>query len=159
MASKLMKTKLADGHDLFIGSAARDLVFGGAGRDEIYGGDGADRLYGGDGDDFLSGGRGTDRLYGGAGADTFCFDGSFGKDHVMDFNPEDGDSLMFIFYQDAHKDLTGDDLLGMCEEVNGGVVLALPDAKEKVTLYNTDLSDLSAEMFRSVFYEEPGLVA
>ena len=147
------------GNDVMVGGGARDWIEGGDGRDELYGGDGADRLFGGNGDDFLSGGRGTDRLTGGDGADTFCFDGDFGDDHAVDFDAAEGDSFTFILYENSQRDWTGADMLAMCGQNGDNVVLLVANSDERVTLWNTDLSDLTAEMFRTVFYEAPDLVA
>ena len=157
--SKFTTTVGTDGDDYFVGTAARDIVYGGDGRDEIYGGHGADRLFGNAGDDTLSGGWGTDRLTGGAGADTFCFDGDFGDDRVMDFDAAEGDSLMFVLYDPSQAHWTGDDLLALCVQDGSSVVIALPGSDERATLYDTDLSDLSASTFQVVYHEDPGLVA
>ncbi|MCF3933715.1 hypothetical protein L1787_09845 [Acuticoccus sp. M5D2P5] len=103
-----------DGHDGLFGGAGHDTVTGGDGRDRIFGGSGDDRLggeagrdflsggsghdwieggaahdtlKGGNGDDTLDGGPGADVLVGGRGADTHIFQGDFGNDRIVGFEP------------------------------------------------------------------------
>ena len=93
----------SDGNDSLIGTSGNDEIIGGKGDDILVGNDGDDVLYGGkgddvlrgdDGDDVLHGGLGVDRLYGGPGADQFVFVVDTGEtDEVMDFNPEQNDTI------------------------------------------------------------------
>ena len=65
------------------------------GDDEIRGYGGDDELHGGAGDDVLIGGKGSDIMFGGPGADIFVIDFLTDvPDEVMDFRPEEGDSLL-----------------------------------------------------------------
>ena len=144
--------------DVIFGTDAREIIRAGLGNDEIYGGHGNDRIHGGGGNDFISGGQGRDRLNGGAGADTFVFDGDFDDDIIRDFNAADGDTFLFIVYDDAQANWTGADMLAMCEQVGKHVILDIPDSDEQVTIRKTELSELTADMFHTYFYEEPVLV-
>jgi len=85
------------GMNTLYGGAGDDCLFGGAGGDALFGGDGDDLLEGGDGADWLYGGAGNDLLAGGSGADSFVHSGSAqdGTDWVLDFNPAQGDVLVF----------------------------------------------------------------
>lgn len=75
----MVKERLTDHRDIFLGEPTRDSVSGlrGAdrvdgrgGSDRLNGGRGPDRVYGGPGDDTLCGGDGPDRVIGGPGNDT-----------------------------------------------------------------------------------------
>lgn len=68
-------------------------VLGGNGNDRLVGGNGDDLMVGGNGNDVLAGGAGSDDLVGGRGADRFLV--GQGKDVVTDFNPSEGDRLVF----------------------------------------------------------------
>lgn len=68
-------------------------VLGGSGDDHLIGGHGDDVLVGGRGNDVLAGGGGGDDLVGGSGADRFLV--GQGKDVITDFNPSEGDRLVF----------------------------------------------------------------
>ena len=93
----------SDGNDSLFGTSASDAIVGGKGNDILTGNDGDDILrggsgdgvlLGGNGDDILYGGLGIDRLYGGPGADRFVFAiDEMGGDEVMDFNPEQNDTI------------------------------------------------------------------
>lgn len=92
--------------DVLRGDVGDDLLLGGKRADQLFGGGGADRLLGESGNDRLSGGKGNDTLLGGAGRDTlsgdrghdvlrgdggadiFVFKGSFGRDRIVDFDPD-----------------------------------------------------------------------
>lgn len=52
-----------------------------------------DRLVGDALDNILDGRKGNDKLIGNAGADTFVFGRSYGRDKILDFNPEEGDRI------------------------------------------------------------------
>ena len=69
-------------------------AIGGEGNDTLTGNDLANRLEGGGGDDTLIGGGGTDVMIGGTGADTFVI-GEDATDILGDFNPDEGDRLVF----------------------------------------------------------------
>ena len=93
----------SDGNDSLFGTSDSDEIDGGSGNDVLAGNDGDDVLRGGSGDDVLRGGDGDDtlyaglgidRLYGGPGADRFVFAiDEMGVDEVMDFNPEQNDTI------------------------------------------------------------------
>ena len=84
----------SDDNDSLLGTSGSDEIFGGNGNDVLAGNDGDDVLRGGNGDDVLYGGPGSDRLYGGPGADRFVFAiDETGADEVMDFNPEQNDTV------------------------------------------------------------------
>ena len=69
-----------------------------------YSTSGADKLYGGVGNDTLDGGAENDELYGGEGADTFIFahdqyrNNTPGNDIIMDFNPDEGDTIYYSYW-------------------------------------------------------------
>ena len=73
------------GADLAYGNKGADYLAGGGGNDTLYGGQGDDSVLGEAGADEIWGNRGDDTLRGGDGADTFGFGGSFGDDHIADF--------------------------------------------------------------------------
>ena len=52
-----------------------------------------DNLVGSDFDNIMDGRRGNDRLTGNGGADTFVLGAKYGRDVIMDFNPEEGDRI------------------------------------------------------------------
>jgi hypothetical protein len=63
------------------------------------------------GDDVLIGGRGSDILIGGLGADQFVFDIDFdGVDQVLDFSPEQGDTLILEQTRSQLSKLTTNDI-------------------------------------------------
>ena len=68
-----------------------NFLDGGSGNDILIAGPGNNLLVGGDGNDMLMGGAGTTIMYGGAGMNTF--DCGIGKGIVLDYNPENGDTL------------------------------------------------------------------
>lgn len=76
------------GADRLVGLAGDDSLLGDAGHDRLAGGSGRDSLSGGAGFDTLLGERGHDLLRGGAGADIFVFKGNFGRDRILDFDPD-----------------------------------------------------------------------
>ena len=84
----------SDDNDSLLGTSGSDEIVGGNGNDVLAGNDGDDVLRGGSGDDVLYGGPGIDRLYGGPGADRFVLAiDETGADEVMDFNPEQNDTV------------------------------------------------------------------
>jgi len=90
----------SDQPDMIFGQAGDDLLQGGFGNDQLDGGDGNDALTAGGGNDYLIGGDGNDKLFGdvdddvlqgGDGADSFnC---GLGIDTVLDYNPQQGDTI------------------------------------------------------------------
>lgn len=77
-----------DGNNKLTGTADNDTIEGLAGNDQISGGAG---------DDIIVGGAGVDKLTGGGGADAFVFDylASGNADKILDFDLDEGDSLVF----------------------------------------------------------------
>ena len=88
-------TGTPDGDTLTGDDGANDLS-GLAGNDSLFGLGGIDILRGGPGADYLNGGAGGDRYDGGPGADVFAYDVvdlGTGLDRIVDFRPDEGDSL------------------------------------------------------------------
>ena len=81
------------GDDSLNGGSGDDLITADIGDDQLEGGKGDDTLEGGKGRDILDGGLGNDILEGGKGADDFVL--SDGIDRIKDFNPEEGDRLVW----------------------------------------------------------------
>ncbi|MSN96943.1 tandem-95 repeat protein, partial [Campylobacter sp. FMV-PI01] len=74
-----------------------DTIDSGNGNDYIDSGSGNDEIYAGDGDDTLIGGKGNDTLQGGMGSDTYVFGRDFGKDTIINYNPDNSkDTIKFI---------------------------------------------------------------
>ena len=91
------------GSDEIVGGNGNDILAGNDGDDVLRGGSGDDELRGGKGDDVLYGGPGVDRLYGGPGADRFVFVlDEAGTDEVMDFSPEQNDT---VFLQSRYTEM------------------------------------------------------
>jgi len=86
-------------------------IFGSHDNDSLLGTSGYD---GGNGDDVLYGGPGVDRLYGGPGADRFVFVvDEAGTDEVMDFSPEQNDTVMLQSrYTEMDINTTTDEFTG-----------------------------------------------
>ncbi len=61
----------------------------------LNGKEGQDFIFGGTGNDTIIGGGNKDTLTGNAGADTFVFYLDTNYDRVKDFNPAEGDQLVF----------------------------------------------------------------
>jgi Ca2+-binding RTX toxin-like protein len=72
-----MKIKGTGKSEVLVGTSGTDLIDGGAGNDTIIGGVGADTLTGG------------------RGADTFVFGARSQLDVITDFNPAEGDTVLF----------------------------------------------------------------
>jgi Ca2+-binding RTX toxin-like protein len=70
------------------GTGKNDSLHGTAGNDVIDGGKGNDILWGHGGDDILTGG---------AGADVFVLSSGGGHDTITDFNPAEGDVIVFSY--------------------------------------------------------------
>jgi Ca2+-binding RTX toxin-like protein len=113
----------SDGNDSLFGTSGSDEIAGGNGNDILAGDDGDDTLRGGrgddvlrggNGDDILYGGPGSDRLYGGPGADQFVFAiDEVGADEVMDFNPEQNDTVLLQSkYTEMDTNTTTDEITG-----------------------------------------------
>ena len=111
--------KSFEANDTIYGNGGGDTLSGLSGNDHLDGGWGSDQLLGGDGADTLVGGEDNDTLYGGDGADTYVFnagddfdsifeegnDGAidtirFGSgidlEHLITFNNQQGDLLLFL---------------------------------------------------------------
>ena len=102
------------GSDEIVGGNGNDVLAGNDGDDVLRGGSGDDVLHGGNGDDVLYGGLGIDRLYGGPGADRFVFAiDETGADEVMDFNPEQNDT---VFLQRKYTEM---DINTTAEKITG----------------------------------------
>ena len=90
-------------NDFIISGDGDDIFNAGGGDDYIEGGDGDDIIRGGDDDDIIRGGKGFDRMIGGEGEDLFLVEGSdlldaagnVIPDLIYDFDPSEGDSLVF----------------------------------------------------------------
>ena len=95
----LSATALAlDVDETIKGTAQADQLSGDANNEQLLGGDGDDNLSGGGGDDLLIGGNGDDVIRGGSGADFMVFRLSDeGIDEVLDFSPEEGDTVIIDF--------------------------------------------------------------
>ncbi|MBQ9619380.1 MAG: hypothetical protein IJR44_02700, partial [Neisseriaceae bacterium] len=85
------------GNDTIIIQNGQNQIDAGDGNDTIVLMGGNNRAYGGDGDDVIMAGRGEDLLEGGIGSDRYIFQQNFGKDTVLNFNPnqENHDVLDF----------------------------------------------------------------
>ena len=103
-----------NGNDVLAGYDGDDVLRGGNGDDVLRGGNGDDVLRGGNGDDVLYGGLGSDQLYGGPGADRFVFAiDETGADEVMDFNPEQNDTVFLQRkYTEMDINTTPDEITG-----------------------------------------------
>ena len=130
----------AAGDDLLIGGEGHDSIFGGEGDDHLRGGThndmlrgrrGNDWLNGGQGDDKLDGGPGKDILKGGRGADRFKL--SAGRDSITDYNPTEGDRLLFS--KDLELSIT---------EAGNDVILADKSNEIHTVLLNTSLESVIA---------------
>ncbi|WP_424932904.1 calcium-binding protein [Amaricoccus macauensis] len=75
------------------GLGGDDWIFGDAGNNRLEGNAGDDSMSGGEGDDLLVGGLGSNELAGGYGADRFAIR-SDATQHIVDFDPYEGDSLV-----------------------------------------------------------------
>ena len=99
------------GDDAIQGTANADILAGGDGNDRLFGGAGADELRGGNGDDILIGGDGIDLLYGGLGADQFILKLDPAEmDQIVDFSPEQGDTVVIDWHQISTRHLTSTDI-------------------------------------------------
>lgn len=83
-----------DGNDTISGGGGPDLIYGGSGNNWLRGDGGNDTIIGGDGNDTLVAGSGRDWLWGGEGANTFIFWRHNDINRIMDFTPDNGDTLL-----------------------------------------------------------------
>lgn len=88
--------------DKLFGGQGNDTLRGGAGNDTLVGDAGIDSLYGETGNDYLNGGfdGSADVLWGGTGADQFVSESNywnrlFNLDNPKDYNPREGDRIVF----------------------------------------------------------------
>lgn len=66
-------------------------------NDSLHGSATSDTINGAKGNDFIWGHGGDDTLIGGAGADVFVFSSGGGHDVIVDFNPAEGDKIIFSY--------------------------------------------------------------
>lgn len=133
------------GRDIVNGDGGNDRLYGGSGDDLIRGGTGNDTLTGQDGIDRLAGGAGRDALIGGAHADVFVFEGRFGRDRILDFNPDQRGERIEL---DGVRGITGwRDLRAHHMEQDGRNVVIHADDGSSITLANTRLHELAADDF------------
>lgn len=86
----------------------------------FLGSSGSDSLVGTNGNDFLDGGAGSDFLTGSGGADKFVLRSGGGHDVVTDFNPAEGDRVLFdygsysdiLYFGQLHDGLEFDNFTG-----------------------------------------------
>ena len=71
-------------------------IVGSVGDDIVWGSHLDEMILDGEGEDILFGGAGKNILHGGAGADEFQFTVTSTLDTVTDFEPEEGDKLIFF---------------------------------------------------------------
>lgn len=138
------------GSDQLLGNDGDDELKGGWGRDDLDGGAGNDVLAGGWGRDRLDGGAGDDMLTGGWDSDVFVFDG--GNDVITDFSTGSGwwwsppaDTIEI----DLDEIVTFDALMATATQTEKDVVFDTGE-NESLTLLDTDLADLSDDMFAFV---------
>lgn len=98
--------KGTDNNDTIIGFGSDDVIHAGDGNNRINAGAGDDIIhllsdnnhaYGGDGDDTLYSGIGNDKLEGGIGLDVYVLGKNFGKDEIINFNPNGQDKDVIKF--------------------------------------------------------------
>jgi Ca2+-binding RTX toxin-like protein len=94
----------------------------GTGKSEtLVGTSGSDMINGGNGNDVLIGGAGMDTLTGGHGADTFVLQAHSQYDIITDFNPAEGDTVLFDYGTSAATPLYSGTLYdGACFATGGG---------------------------------------
>ncbi len=99
------------GDDIINAGAGGNLLDGGPGNDVLAGGVGNDLMVGGKGNDQILAGLGSSIMEGGTGSNTFDCGVAPGKSIVLDYNPDNGDTIS-----------------GECKIVNN-VGLSTPDVK------------------------------
>ncbi|UZA25213.1 putative Ig domain-containing protein [Moraxella bovis] len=94
------------GDDIIEGRGGNDIIYAGDGNNRINAGAGDDIIhllsgnnhaYGGDGDDIIYSGIGNDKLEGGIGSDVYVLGKNFGKDEIINFNPNGQDKDVIKF--------------------------------------------------------------
>lgn len=105
--------------DIIEGRGGEDYIKGGVGHDLLFGGAGDDVLIGGRNDDTLVGGPGDGRLKGGWGHDVFRFEGTSGRDVVLDYRH---DKDLIALDHDRFKSEEG--VLSHFHQTKNGAVLA-----------------------------------
>ena len=77
--------------------AGNDTVYAGYGNDVIHLTFGNNQVYADDGDDVIISGYGNDYIEGGLGNDHYIFHKNFGKDTILNFNPNQADKDVLDF--------------------------------------------------------------
>ena len=111
-----------------------NLVHGTEEGETLVGSPEVDAIFGGLGDDRIVSGYGADLLFGGPGADTFVMDlMDTSSDTVMDFDPGEGDTLVFEISDDRSRFRIPKSLGTKHFRVNskGDVKLILPGEKAR----------------------------
>lgn len=133
------------GNDIYNGRAGDDVIHGSFGTDSLLGGEGNDSINGGHDSDRLLGGSGSDMLTGGPDADTFIWDEASvrggGLDRITDFNPQDGDVL--LFRGDTIDDF--DSILAASHDTAEGVYVRFDGDTNGILIEGIALADLSAD--------------
>jgi len=106
-------------------------IDGGEGNDVVCGSDTDETIFGGLGNDTIFGGIGVDSLYGGVGADEFQFTKTSQDTSVLDFNPVDGDTLVFFNNGGAIFDEASIEITDI------GVIIAYVEAGRRHEVNNT----------------------
>ena len=111
-----------------------DVITTNSGDDYIDGGSGNDIISSGSGDDILIGGMGNDTLNGGSGNDTYIFERGFGKDTIINYNPD--------LYTDTieFKGINKDELT--FKQIDSNLVISFKDATIKDSLTIKDFYKL-----------------
>lgn len=142
------------GADTLVGGNLNDSLSGGSGADVLRGGQGDDALAGGSGRDFLRGGEGDDDLGGGGDADRFLFVGlDFGHDTLLDFTPDEGDTVEFTRRELADFDRNSDGAIDAMDVgtgtvlVNSGSIELVFSATASVAFANAVSIDAGALIF------------
>ena len=120
------------GEDLLTGNQGNDLVSGGAGNDRLQGADGNDTVIGGrdggrmarDAEGVITGIVTGDIIEGNGGADAFLWQAGDGVDLMLDFNPNEGDTLTIYGYEGFEAiQRTADGRMALMLGTNAGFVL------------------------------------
>ena len=125
--------------------------------DHLYGSNRNDLIDGRGGRDRIEAGAGDDRMTGGEGADRFLILGKAGHDVITDYNPDQGDSILFSnvgfsSYSQMleHAEQDGDDV----------VIYTSPgDKAHSLTLLGVQLADLDELQFSILGGPQSGLFA